>query len=122
MDYYNSEVKTLIGKGKTQEKAQEDARFIIPNAGKTNIIWTTNLRNLIHVAYYRLCNRSQWEIRQLMGLIKKEMEPKFPLIAKYLTPKCDFYLYCDEGERTCGRMPLKENVATLIERHREELK
>lgn len=122
VDYYNSEIKTLIGKGKTGEKAQEDARFIMPNAGKTHIIWTTNLRNLIHVAHYRLCNRSQWEIRQLVALVKKELTPKFPLIAKCLTPKCDFYLYCDEGQRTCGRMPVKEKIASLVERHREELK
>lgn len=122
VDYYNSEVKALLARGKTAEQAQEDARFIIPNAGKTNIIWTTNLRNLIHVAHYRLCTRSQWEIRRLMGLLAKEMEQTFPQIAQYLVPKCDFYLYCDEGQRTCGRKPLKENIASLIERHGEELK
>ena len=121
VDYYNSEVKTLTANGKTSEQAQEDARFIIPNPGKTNVIWTTNLRNLIHVAHYRLCNRSQWEIRKMMGLVKKEMEPKFPLIAQYLNPKCDFYLYCDEGQRTCGRRPLKERIALLVEKHKEEL-
>ena len=119
IEYYNDEVKSLAGKGKTNEQAQEDARFIIPNAGKTNIIWTTNLRNLIHVAHYRLCNRSQWEIRKLLGLIKKETEQKFPVIAQYLTPKCDFWLYCDEGQRTCGRRPLKEKVAELINHGRD---
>ncbi|MEK6645345.1 MAG: FAD-dependent thymidylate synthase, partial [Candidatus Firestonebacteria bacterium] len=122
VDYYNSEVQNLKGKGKTSEQSQEDARFIIPNAGKTNVIWTTNLRNLIHVAHYRLCNRSQWEIRKLLGLVKKEMQSKFPVIAQYLTPKCDFYLYCDEGQRTCGRMPVKEKIASLIEKYTSELK
>ena len=122
VDYYNSEVQNLKGKGKTAEQSQEDARFIIPNAGKTNVIWTTNLRNLIHVAHYRLCNRSQWEIRKLLGLVKKEMQSKFPVIAQYLTPKCDFYLYCDEGQRTCGRIPVKEKIASLIEKYTSELK
>ena len=122
VDYYNDEVKALLGKGKTPEQAQEDARFIVPNAGKTNIIWTTDLRNLIHVAHYRLCNRSQWEIRQLFGMIRKVLEPHFPVIAQYLTPKCDFYLYCDEGQRTCGRRPLKEKIASLMEKHKTELK
>lgn len=122
VDYYNDEVALLKGKGKTAEAAQEDARFIMPNAAKTNVIWTTNLRNLIHVAHYRLCNRSQWEIRKMMKLVKEEMAKKFPIIAQYLTPKCDFYLYCDEGQRTCGRMPLKESISSLMERHKEELK
>ncbi|MEK6645136.1 MAG: FAD-dependent thymidylate synthase [Candidatus Firestonebacteria bacterium] len=116
VDYYNNEVKNLKDKGKSLEQSQEDARFIIPNAGKTNVIWTTNLRNLIHVSHYRLCNRSQWEIRKLMSLVKKEMQNKFPIIAQYLTPKCDFYLYCDEGQRTCGRALTKEKIASLIKK------
>lgn len=120
--YYNSEVSGLKSKGKSSERAQEDARFIIPNAGKTNVIWTTNLRNLIHVAHYRLCTRSQWEIRQMMGLISKEIDQKFPVIAQYLVPKCDFYLYCDEAQRTCGRRPVKDKVADLMEKHKSELK
>lgn len=122
VDYYNSEVEALLKKGKTPEKAQEDARFIMPNAAKTNMIWTTNLRNLIHVAHYRLCTRSQWEIRELMGLVRREMALKFPVIAQYLTPKCDFYMYCDEGQRTCGRMPVKEKISSLIEKYKGELK
>ena len=118
--YYNREVTRLLQKAKTTEQAQEDARFIIPNAGKTNVIWTTNLRNLIHVAHYRLCNRSQWEIRKLMSLVKKTMQEKFPVIARYLTPKCDFNLYCDEEKRTCGRTILKETVVELINKNKSE--
>ena len=84
VDYYNNEVKNLKDKGKSLEQSQEDARFIIPNAGKTNVIWTTNLRNLIHVSHYRLCNRSQWEIRKLMSLVKKKCKINSQLLPNIL--------------------------------------
>lgn len=122
VDYYNWEVESVLDKGRTKEQSRQDARFIMPNAAKTNLIWSTNLRNLIHVAHCRLCNRSQWEIRRLLELIKEKLETKFPLIARHLMPKCDFYLYCDEEEKTCGRRPLKEKVRKLIEQNIARLK
>ena len=44
---------------------KEDARFILPNAAKTNIIVTMNARELRHFFNLRCCRRSQWEIRQV---------------------------------------------------------
>jgi len=42
---------------------KEDARFILPNAAKTNIIVTMNARELRHFFNLRCCARAQWEIR-----------------------------------------------------------
>lgn len=44
---------------------KEDARFILPNAAKTNIIVTMNARELRHFFNLRCCNRAQWEIREV---------------------------------------------------------
>ena len=41
---------------------KEDARFILPNAAKTNIIVTMNARELRHFFNLRCCARAQWEI------------------------------------------------------------
>jgi len=41
----------------------EDARFVFPNATRTNLVMTTNLRALIHMSGLRLCTMAQWEIR-----------------------------------------------------------
>jgi len=110
--YYRETVERLKGAGKKGEQAQEDARYIIPNAGKTNLIWTTNLRNLLHVAHVRMCQRAQWEIRQMMFECRRVMEAKFPLIAKYMVVKCHPLAagYCDEEFRTCGFRPRREDV------------
>jgi thymidylate synthase (FAD) len=46
----------------------EDARYILPNAVKTNIVLTMNARSLRHFFELRsLCQQAQWEIRELAG-------------------------------------------------------
>ena len=37
----------------------EDARFVFPNATRTNLVMTTNLRALIHMSGLRLCTMAQ---------------------------------------------------------------
>ena len=51
----------------------EDARFVMPNATRTNLIMTANLRALIHMSGLRLCTMAQWEIRRLFQLIRHEV-------------------------------------------------
>ena len=44
----------------------EDARYILPNACETSLYLSCNLRELIHMSNERLCQRAQWEIRELV--------------------------------------------------------
>jgi len=112
VSYYRDMIERFAEKGKKGEQAQEDSRYIIPNAGKTNLIWTTNLRNLLHVAHVRMCSRAQWEIRQMLHECRRVMEVPFPLIAKYMVVKCHPLSmgYCDEEFRSCRFRPLREDV------------
>src|SRR5579859_4276736 len=43
----------------------EDARFVFPNATRTNLLMSANLRALIHMCDLRLCTLAQWEIQVL---------------------------------------------------------
>lgn len=110
--YYRESIEHFAEKGKKGEQAQEDTRYIIPNAGKTNLIWTTNLRNLLHVSHVRMCKRAQWEIRQMAFACRRAMAEKFPLIAKYMVVKCHPFAvgYCDEEFRSCGFRPKREDL------------
>jgi thymidylate synthase (FAD) len=110
--YYREQIDRLKDAGKKGEQAQEDARYIIPNAGRTNLIWTTNLRNLLHVVHIRMCTRAQWEIRKMLHLCRRAVAAEFPLIAKYMVVKCHPLAigYCDEEFRSCGFRPLREKV------------
>ena len=86
----------------TQGKKPEDARNILPNATKTNIVVTTNLRNLMHISEIRLCNRSQKEIRNLFKLIKEEITKQNEMLGNMLIVQCDKLGYCPE-HKSCGR-------------------
>ncbi len=116
--YYRDIVDQFRSEGKKGEQAQEDARYILPNAGKTNLIWTTNLRNLLHVCHVRMCSRAQWEIRELLHDCRRAMADAFPLIARYMVVKChpNAVGYCDEEFRSCGFRPLREDVVPADDR------
>jgi thymidylate synthase (FAD) len=91
----------------------EDARFVMPNATRTNLVMTTNLRALIHMSGLRLCTMAQWEIRRLFQLIRHEVFGVSPFLGSFLAPKCVPLGYCDEDrnrDEHCPIRPHKDNV------------
>ena len=91
----------------------EDARFVMPNATRTNLVMTANLRALIHMSGLRLCTMAQWEIRRLFQLIRHEVFTVSPFLGSFLAPKCVPLGYCDEDrnrDEHCPIRPHKDNV------------
>lgn len=76
---------------------KEDARFILPNAAKTNIIVTMNARELRHFFNLRCCRRSQWEIRQVAIEMLKQAKNVAPSLFENAGPSCVELGYCPEG-------------------------
>ena len=91
----------------------EDARYILPNATKTNITMTINLRELMHVSALRLCTRASLEIRNLFKAIKDEVKKEDERLAELLVPTCEVLSYCPE-HKGCGRKPSKEEIFNLF--------
>ena len=52
----------------------EDARYLLPEATKTNIVMTMNLREIFHFFDLRLDKAAQWEIRDLAALMREAVE------------------------------------------------
>jgi len=77
---------------------KEDARFILPNAAKTNIIVTMNARELRHFFNLRCCTRSQWEIREVAIEMFKQAKKTAPALFENAGPSCVELGYCPEGE------------------------
>lgn len=50
----------------------EDARYLLPEATKTNLVVTMNVRNLFHLFDMRLDRAAQWEIREIVAEMKKQ--------------------------------------------------
>jgi thymidylate synthase (FAD) len=80
----------------------EDARYVLPNACTTNIMVTMNARELLHFFTLRCCNRAQWEIREVAGLMLEELLKVSPSIFKDAGPGC-VRGPCPEGKMSCGR-------------------
>ena len=93
----------------------EDARMLLPNACETKIVVTMNARALFNFFEERLCNRAQWEIRIMAGLMLKELRKVAPLIFKYAGPTCVTEKICWQGKLHCGK-PDKDKTIELRER------
>lgn len=52
----------------------EDARFLLPEATKTDITMTVNVRELFHFLDLRCDSHAQWEIRDLANAIRDEVD------------------------------------------------
>ena len=68
----------------------EDARNVLPNATKTNILLSCNLRQLMHICNLRLCKHAQLEVRTMVGKMKDEVlsKPECKWLTSYLVPNC----------------------------------
>ncbi len=96
------------------EIPKEDARFILPNAAKTNIIVTMNARELRHFFNLRCCVRAQWEIREVATEMLKRVKKVVPTLFENAGPSCVKLGYCPEGKMK----PSECNVAETKKRFR----
>jgi thymidylate synthase (FAD) len=100
---YTHLIKKLNEKGLKGEGANQDARFVLPNAAETKIMITMNARELLHFFRQRCCNRAQWEIRNLAEQMYFLVREAAPTIFAQAGPAC-VYAPCPEGEMSCGHM------------------
>src|SRR5712692_9488564 len=98
----------------------EDARFLLPNAASTNLTFTVNFEEFLHIADLRLCWRAQWEIRHLWAKARNALKAEFPDLAKPIQPKCGDQRmgYCDEPMAEYLKCPLGIRRVRL---HKDEI-
>ncbi len=99
---YDEMMAGLAKMGITGETAQQDARFLLPNAAETKIVVTMNARELLHFFRVRCCNRAQWEIRAMATEMLKEAKKVAPVLFKDAGPGC-VKGKCPEGKMSCGK-------------------
>lgn len=91
----------------------EDARAVLPNACCTRMVFTMNLRELLHFFNLRCCVRAQTEIRELanqMLILCKEVSP---ILFEHAGAHCESLGYCPEGKMSCGRAPTIEKLLNV---------
>ena len=98
------------------EGGNEDARFVLPNACETRLMLTMNARELRHFFSLRMCNRAQWEIRELASRMHELCMETAPALFADAGPAC-LRGKCAEGAKTCGRMEeVRETRRKLLEK------
>lgn len=112
LDEISQTYKKLLG----MSIPKEDARFILPNAAKTNIIVTMNARELRHFFNLRCCARAQWEMREVAMDMLKQAKNAAPALFEEAGPSCVEIGYCPEGQRKpveCNIIELKNRFHNL---------
>ncbi len=84
------------------KRAGEDARFVLPNACTTQIVMTMNARSLKNFFSQRMCNRAQWEIRELAAKMRELVVEVAPELFRNAGPAC-LRGPCPEGKMSCGK-------------------
>ncbi len=87
-------------KSSARKKANEDARFILPNACETKIVVTMNARSLMNFFRLRCCNRAQWEIKAVADEMLRLCCGVAPTLFKNAGPAC-VNGACPEGKMSC---------------------
>lgn len=85
----------------------EDMRYFVPQGTASNIVVTMNVRELRHFFSLRMCNRAQWEIRELANKMWECCMGVAPELFKDAGPAC-VRGKCPEGKRSCGH-PIKRD-------------
>lgn len=106
-EWYCQWQERLEKAGYKGEEANQDARFVLPNAACTRLMVTMNARELWHFFELRCCNRAQWEIRNMAWAMLNECKRVAPRIFRDAGPGC-VRGRCPE-KRSCGR-PYREDA------------
>ena len=102
-----------ITRAKASKMANEDARFVLPNACETKMVMTMNCRSLNNFFNLRCCNRAQWEIRAVADEMLRLVYPLAPHVFAAAGPRC-LAGPCPEGGMCCGKQnAVRDKYATL---------
>jgi thymidylate synthase (FAD) len=86
---------------KEQKVMDEDLIYFYLSGHMCNVLTTMNGRTLEWICKMRCCNKAQWQIRNIMNEIAKQIEKVAPIYGKYLGSSCKTTGECPEGTESC---------------------
>ena len=105
----------VLSKGKTRERACEQARYVLPMATHTSMVIGFTVEALQHLCNQRLCTRAEDMIRECVKLMRDETLKVLPELKPRLVPACEWNLWCPEGKKSCGRYPTRKELKEKLE-------
>ena len=93
--------------------SNENASYVLPNALKIDTILTINIRAIRDILKTRLCQRAQWEVRNLVYEVYKKLYEKSPFLISGIGPSC-YIGKCKEGNFCCGKPYIFKDFIELL--------
>lgn len=94
----------------SQERANEQARYVLPMATHSSFVIGMDIEALIHFCNMRLCVRTE-DIHRLLAMkIRDKVLELFPYLEDKLVPNCQYLMWCPEGKKGCGAYPTKKEL------------
>ena len=113
-DLYCEIQEYVFNKTGSHERANEQARHVIPISTHADFVIGMTVEALIHFANSRLCVRAEDKIRQLAAMMKSAVLELLPELKDKLVPNCQALLWCPEGKASCGAYPTKSQLKKII--------
>lgn len=114
MDLYTEIQEYVFNKTDSHERANEQARHVLPISTHADFVIGLTVEALIHFENARLCVRAEDKIRELALLMKKATNEILPELKDKLVPNCQALLWCPEGKASCGAYPTKKQLQQMI--------
>ena len=116
------DIQTYV-KNKTgsNERANEQARYVLPMATHSSYVIGFTVEALIHYMHIRLCVRTEDVHRKLAIAMKKEILEVLPELKNDLVPQCQYLLWCPENKKDCA-YPRKEELIEILKEARASKK
>lgn len=106
-------------KTESHERANEQARYVLPMATHTAFVIGFTIEALIHFCNMRLCVRAEDTIHYLATLMRDVTIEVLPELKPKLVPNCQAFLWCPEGAKSCHAYPTKKELKEMINEYRE---
>lgn len=114
MDLYTEIQEYVFTKTNSHERANEQARYVLPISTHADFVIGMTVEALMHFANVRLCVRAEDKIRELAIGMKKATLELLPELKDKLVPNCQALLWCPEGHASCGAYPTKNQLKKMI--------
>ncbi|MBQ0090859.1 MAG: FAD-dependent thymidylate synthase [Prevotellaceae bacterium] len=97
----------------SKERANEQARKILPIHTNSAVAIGFDIEAFIHLCHKRLCVRTEEEHRELVRMMRDAVLEILPELKEYLVPQCQYLLWCPE-EKGCGAYKSKKELIEVI--------
>lgn len=106
METYELIQKYVLNKGLTKERANEQARYVLPMATHGAVAIGFTIESFIEYCHKRLCVRTEDVHREAAIMMRDKVLEILPELKDELVSQCEYLTWCPE-KNGCGKYPRK---------------